>query len=171
MGSGSQLWNIAGKYMTAGLIAFTVQDRYISYSQVQGSSMSPTLNPRQNSVIGLTTNDWILYEKWCLEKYRFLPGDVVVYSSPENHKERHIKRITALPGDWVAAPSSSDTVIQIPEGHCWVEGDNSASSMDSRSCGPIPLGLIRGRVTHVVWPPQRVGAVERKVPHNRLVPL
>uniref|UniRef100_A0A7N1A7Z4 Mitochondrial inner membrane protease subunit 2 n=1 Tax=Kalanchoe fedtschenkoi TaxID=63787 RepID=A0A7N1A7Z4_KALFE len=132
MGSGSQLWNITRKYMTAGLIAFTVQDRYIAVAQVQGSSMSPTLNPRENSFIGRPTNDRVLVEKWCLEKYKFSVGDMVVYSSPENHKVRHIKRITALPGDWVGAPTLSDTVIQIPEGHCWVEGDNSASSMDSR---------------------------------------
>jgi hypothetical protein len=29
-----------------------------------------------------------------------------------------------------------------------------------RFCLQIPLGLVRGRVTHVVWPPQRIGAVK-----------
>lgn len=35
--------------------------------------------------------------------------------------------------------------MQIPKGHVWLEGDNSARSLDSRSFGPIPYGLIKGR--------------------------
>ena len=59
-------------------------------------------------------------------------------SSPSNHKESHIKRITALPGEWIGTRHSYD-VVKIPEGHCWVEGDNSSSSLDSRSFGPISI--------------------------------
>lgn len=33
----------------------------------------------------------------------------------------------------------------MPEGHCWVVGDNLPSSLDSRDHGPIPLALIRGK--------------------------
>lgn len=92
-----------------------------------------------------------------------------------------------MPGEWIR---SSEDVIRVPEGNCWVEGDNKASSLDSRTFGPvsplcsplthyfftdsetvqdlsrvndmdklawqIPLGLIQGRVTRVVWPPQRL---------------
>lgn len=57
------------------------------------------------------------------------------FSSPTNHKERNIKRITALPGDLVSTPYYDAVVI--PEGHCWVEGDNQAWSLDSRSFGPV----------------------------------
>lgn len=67
----------------------------------------------------------------------YLPVTVPHCSTPENHKVRNVKRITALAGDWIGSPGLSDTVIQIPEGHCWVEGDNCAISMDSRSCGPV----------------------------------
>lgn len=56
--------------------------------------------------------------------------------SPSDHQEKHMKRITALPGDWISTPHSYDAVI-IPEGHCWVEGDNAAWSFDSRSYGPV----------------------------------
>lgn len=35
----------------------------------------------------------------------------------------------------------------------------------------IPLGLVQGRVTHIVWPPQRIGAVERRYPQERVSSL
>lgn len=36
--------------------------------------------------------------------------------------------------------------VQVPKGHVWLEGDNLMNSTDSRNYGPIPYGLIRGRV-------------------------
>ena len=41
---------------------------------------------------------------------------------------------------------------QVPEGHCWVTGDNLPESRDSRTYGPLPLGLIKGKGTAKVWP-------------------
>ena len=38
------------------------------------------------------------------------------------------------------------TKLKIPEGHCWVEGDHSEWSRDSRSYGPVPLALVRGKL-------------------------
>ncbi|CAA3006079.1 mitochondrial inner membrane protease subunit 2 [Olea europaea subsp. europaea] len=114
-----------------------------------------------------TRDDHALVEKFCLEKYKFSHGDVVVFHSPSNHKQKNVKKITALPGDWINITSSYDAMM-IPEGHCWVEGDNPACSMDSGSFGPIPLSLVCGQVTHVVWPPHRVGEVDRKVTEQRL---
>lgn len=34
----------------------------------------------------------------------------------------------------------------MPEGHCWVLGDNLTESRDSRTYGPVPLGLVKGKV-------------------------
>lgn len=39
----------------------------------------------------------------------------------------------------------------IPEGFCWVTGDNPLFSEDSSLYGPIPLALIEGRVRGCVW--------------------
>ncbi|CAA2969579.1 Mitochondrial inner membrane protease subunit 2 [Olea europaea subsp. europaea] len=160
------LFGLAKKCFTVGLINLTVSDRYVSLIAIRGSSMSPTFNPHEKKSAAFFMDDYALVEKFCLEKYKFSSGDVVVFRSPSNHKQKNVKRITALPGDWVNISSSHD-VVMIPEGHCWVEGDNPACSMDSRSFGPIPLGLVCGRVTHVLWPPHRVGKVDRKVTAER----
>lgn len=167
MGTQKGLWSFANKFFTAGVLGLYVTDRFASVAPVRGSSMSPTLNPGTIKLMGLSTDDYVLVEKGCLRNYKFSHGDVVVFRSPSNHKERQIKRITALPGEWIGTRRFYD-VLKVPEGHCWVEGDNSSSSMDSRSFGPIPLGLVQGRVTHVVWPPQRIGAIERRRPQDTI---
>ena len=41
---------------------------------------------------------------------------------------------------------SNYVVQQMPPGHVWVEGDNKKRSYDSRHFGPVPYGLIKGRV-------------------------
>ena len=38
----------------------------------------------------------------------------------------------------------------MPKGHVWLLGDNRDHSMDSRSYGPVPCGLILGRVCYKV---------------------
>uniref|UniRef100_A0A453LBP3 Uncharacterized protein n=1 Tax=Aegilops tauschii subsp. strangulata TaxID=200361 RepID=A0A453LBP3_AEGTS len=34
----------------------------------------------------------------------------------------------------------------------------------------VPLGLVQGRVTHVVWPPRKIGRVDKRVPEGRVMP-
>ncbi|XP_076927979.1 uncharacterized protein LOC143591750 [Bidens hawaiensis] len=149
------------KSMALGLVGITVTDRYAGVCPVRGSSMSPTLNnPASNSSF---SDDYVFLEKFCLDKYRFSHGDVVIFSNPTNFKERCVKRIVAMEGDYISDTSGAK---KVPEGHCWVEGDNSAFSSDSRTYGPIPLGLIQGRVTHVIWPPERIKKVGRQIPQN-----
>jgi hypothetical protein len=35
----------------------------------------------------------------------------------------------------------------------------------------VPLGLVQGRVTHMVWPPHKIGQVEKRLPEGRVMPL
>ena len=47
--------------------------------------------------------------------------------------------------DIVFIPSMGRTMV-VPSGHVWLEGDNPSNSSDSRSYGPVPLGLLQGRI-------------------------
>eukprot|EP01111_Echinosteliopsis_oligospora_P007269 TRINITY_DN2203_c0_g1_i1.p1 TRINITY_DN2203_c0_g1~~TRINITY_DN2203_c0_g1_i1.p1 ORF type:complete len:279 (-),score=76.65 TRINITY_DN2203_c0_g1_i1:173-1009(-) len=57
-------------------------------------------------------------------------------------------------------------VYRVPEGHCWVEGDNPPLSRDSRDFGPVPLAMVEGKVTHVIWPPSHIRRVDSIPPSS-----
>ncbi|CAN6234336.1 unnamed protein product [Urochloa humidicola] len=156
------LWPTVKAVVAGTLLGRTFADWCASVVTVDGGSMYPTLDDRQG--------ERALVEKRCLYRYDLSRGDVVVFKSPRNHRELVVKRLIALPGDWIQVPEKQE-IRQIPQGHCWVEGDNAALSLDSRTYGPVPLGLMQGRVTHVVWPPHRIGRVDRKMPEGRIMPL
>uniref|UniRef100_A0A453J107 Mitochondrial inner membrane protease subunit 2 n=1 Tax=Aegilops tauschii subsp. strangulata TaxID=200361 RepID=A0A453J107_AEGTS len=166
MGARSQLWSIAKMSVTGGVIGVTISDRYVTVVAIKGHSMHPTMTATDSALRG----DIVLAEKACLDQYKFSRGDVILFKCPSNHKEVFVKRLIGLPGEWIQLPASSE-IIKVPQGHCWVEGDNAARSWDSRSFGPIPLGLINGRVTHIIWPPSKIGRVERKWPEDRIPPF
>ncbi|WOL00064.1 hypothetical protein Cni_G08777 [Canna indica] len=169
MGGLNTLWLLTKRSITGALIGLTISDRYGSIGPIRDSSMHPTFSACDNMFSGLLKADIVLVEKFCLEKYKFSHGDVVIFKSPTNHRQTFAQRLIGLPGDWVQVPESRE-ILKIPEGHCWVEGDNAACNFDSRSFGSIPLGLIQGRVTHVIWPPQRIRKVERKMVPGRVSP-
>jgi mitochondrial inner membrane protease subunit 1 len=86
-----------------------------------------------------------------------------------NPDTRGCKRIVGMPGDYVCVVSPAkeakdvlredmevlsfkEDMFRVPEGHCWVAGDNLDWSRDSRMFGPLPLNLITGKAVAVVWP-------------------
>ena len=109
-------------------------------------------------------------------------GDIVDLKSPWEQGHSIIKRIVGMPGDFVKyeyTPSlawEEDTkdgeearremfgweeratqieekrMLQVPEGHCWIVGDNLPWSRDSRLYGPVPLALINGKVIARILP-------------------
>ena len=62
--------------------------------------------------------------------------------------------------DGGAAPRA----VPVPPGHVWLQGDNPLNSTDSRTYGPVPAALVRGRVFCRVWPPAQAGPVPRGPP-------
>ena len=56
---------------------------------------------------------------------------------------------TALPGDTISF-RGHDLVIS--SGHFWLEGDCKNNSVDSRDYGPVPIGLLEGKVAFSLIP-------------------
>ncbi|XP_041348075.1 mitochondrial inner membrane protease subunit 2-like isoform X1 [Gigantopelta aegis] len=119
-------------------------------AKVEGSSMQPVLNPD-----GKACTDWVFLSRWAARSFEFKRGEVVSFKSPSNPKQKLIKRIIALEGDTVRTRSYRRSVLNVPTGHCWVEGDHHEYSMDSNFFGPVALGIISAKASHIVWPPRR----------------
>nr|ACU16711.1 unknown [Glycine max] len=92
-------------------------------------------------------------------------GDLVLVRSPLNPKIRLTKRVVAVEGDTVTyfdpLHSEAAQVAVVPKGHVWIQGDNIYASRDSRHFGPVPYGLIEGKVFFRVWPPDSFGPLGR----------
>jgi len=50
---------------------------------------------------------------------------------------------------------TNSSLVIVPDGHLWVEGDNSVESSDSRFYGPVSSALLVGKVLMRIWPLNR----------------
>ena len=73
------------------------------------------------------------------------PGDLVAVRDPRDPARTIVKRVATVGAEGV-------TVV----------GDNPAASTDSRTFGPVPRGLLRGRVVYRYWPEGRRGRILRQ---------
>ncbi|KAL1110470.1 hypothetical protein AAG570_007998 [Ranatra chinensis] len=92
------------------------------------------------------TNDIVLCEHVTKSIMR---GDIVIACSTNDPTVNVCKRVLAIAGDIIHMGGRE---MMIPTGYIWLQGDNLYNSTDSRNYGPIPLGLVRGRVLAKVWP-------------------
>jgi inner membrane protease subunit 1 len=131
----------------------------------EGPSMYPTMS---------STLSYTIYLRRHRHGKNIQVGDVVVFENPVFLRERAIKRVIGMPGDYVvrdpaqsptvggapvvpaapapaagittaAAAREEPTMVQVPEGHVWLAGDNLSYSRDSRFYGPLPMALIQGK--------------------------
>jgi len=129
---------------------------------IEGRSMQPTFNPDESYL----HEDVVLVNKFVRVTNTFRLGDVVTFWAPGTNASILVtKRIVALEGDVVKTlqPWKDKTVI-VPKGHAWVEGDEPTRSRDSNSFGPLPLGLINGRIDLILWPHWRYQKLQRYIP-------
>lgn len=143
-------------------------------------SMSPTM----------PTNSHFLSNKLAYKIGAVKRGDVVVFNTPDKAEwhtasnTKLVKRVVALPGDRVLVRADalfvndrkigsyllpddisfylykSNKLFTVPEGECFVLGDNINNSYDSRFCGTIPLKNVTGKVSLIFWPLNCAGEVK-----------
>ncbi|KAK5204010.1 Mitochondrial inner membrane peptidase complex subunit [Exophiala xenobiotica] len=142
-------------YSSFALIAHHV----VAAANSEGPSMYPTMS---------STLSYTIYLRRHRHGRNIQVGDVVVFENPVFLRERAIKRVIGMPGDYVvrdpaqsptvggapvvpttdimtAAAREEPTMVQVPEGHVWLAGDNLSYSRDSRFYGPLPMALIQGK--------------------------
>ncbi|XP_062939062.1 mitochondrial inner membrane protease subunit 1-like [Cynocephalus volans] len=136
------------------LVGYTIQDGCIAHCAFEhvggvvmcsGPPMEPTI---QNS-------DIIFAGNLSRHFYGIQRGDTVIAKSPRDPKSNICKRVIGLEGDKILTTSPSDffkSHSYMLMGHIWLEGNNLQNSTDSRYYGPIPDGLIRGRIFFKIWP-------------------
>ncbi|XP_057544282.1 mitochondrial ATP-independent inner membrane protease subunit 1b-like [Amaranthus tricolor] len=125
----------------------------LDVSYATGPSMLPTLN---------IEGDALLIDRISPRFRKVIPGDVVIVCSPENPRKLVTKRLIAKEDDsvtFLVDPKNSDKckTVVVPKGHVWVQGDNIYASRDSRDFGPVPYGLIYGKVFWRIWPVKHFG--------------
>uniref|UniRef100_A0AAR5Q7C8 Mitochondrial inner membrane protease subunit n=1 Tax=Dendroctonus ponderosae TaxID=77166 RepID=A0AAR5Q7C8_DENPD len=109
-----------------------------------GPSMEPTIY----------SNDILFTEHLSALTQTIRKGDIIIAKCPTNPKQQICKRVVALQGEKVKTGFASYEVV--PIGHIWIQGDNVSNSTDSRSYGPVPLGLVRSKAVCKVWPPSSI---------------
>ncbi|KAL2048214.1 hypothetical protein N7G274_000125 [Stereocaulon virgatum] len=132
-----------------GLITHFTLSHIGTLTPTTGPSMLPTISVR---------GDVMYTNKLYTRGNGIKLGDLVDFKHPLVVGEAGCKRVMGLGGDFVCdGEEGAGRMIQVPEGHCWVLGDNLSASRDSRTYGPLPLALIKGRVTARIWPLSAVG--------------
>ncbi|RWS26297.1 Mitochondrial inner membrane protease subunit 1-like protein [Leptotrombidium deliense] len=110
----------------------------------------------------IRNNDILLSSQWAIVRKNYgsdncFRGNIVIARSPDDPNSLICKRIVAVEGDTIRFGFS---IITVPKGHVWLEGDNKDQSKDSREYGSVPSGLITGKVIYRVHPFENASKIE-----------
>lgn len=172
--------------VVAVLLALFVRAFFLQAFKIPTGSMRPTLIEGDRILVDKVTYGIPipLVDRRLLSIRPPRRGDLVVFRSLDDPARDFIKRLVAVGGDtleirdtrlWVNGRPVTDPPIfrsntyynrgdygqpgkpvQVPEGHYFFLGDNSASSRDSRYWGFLPADHIIGRAFVIYWPPKRI---------------
>ncbi len=153
------------KYLLVIVGVFLVVMFVVTFQQVIGPSMNPTLHE----------GDVLLLDKLSYRFFKPSRNDIVVI---EEDSKNMIKRIIGLPGEtisykdnilYIDGESYKETTIDVETAdfgpvtlgsdEYFVMGDNRINSMDSRDFGPVEKKHIVGRVAIRIWPFNKFGLV------------
>lgn len=149
----------------------------LMFSVIKPMVIQTAIAPSESMEPTLTKGDRILVNRLAYRVGKPKRGDVVVISASSktipgfDYPDKPVplvKRLIALPGDKIRIEAETGVFIngklldepyvkdlpnydypevRIPEGKCFVLGDNRRSSMDSRYWAAIPLSAIQGKVS------------------------
>ncbi len=169
-----QAW-LCGVLWVCFLAGFSVVAHLLTQSVVQ-----PFRIPSPSNAPTILPGDWILVDRRIPARLP-LRGTFIVFSQPSSPRLVYLKRVVALGGDVVALRdkqllvnqhpvrepsvrhtdaiilpmerSARDNVgpLVVPDGSCYVLGDNRDTSYDSRFFGPVAEEQILGRMRMIVW--------------------
>ncbi|VVC40939.1 Peptidase S26A, signal peptidase I,Peptidase S24/S26A/S26B/S26C [Cinara cedri] len=112
---------------------------HVGVFQCLGDSMEPSIQ----------SGDLVFIQRFSKLFNSINNGDLVIAKSPLDDKLFILKRVKALDGQSVRRGINYQ---RVPRGSVWLEGDNFKVSEDSWTFGPVPKGLIYGRVVCRIWP-------------------
>lgn len=138
-----------------------VQHYVISLGIIREHSMSPTLQD----------GNLFLVNKYAYLLHPPERGDIVVLRTAKYAEEQFVKRVIALEGDrlriqggvvFLNGKRLKEPYINgrtfpdfgphiVPEGTCFVMGDNRMHSIDSREFGSIPITHLEGKIRPGAW--------------------
>uniref|UniRef100_A0ACD5WXT7 Uncharacterized protein n=1 Tax=Avena sativa TaxID=4498 RepID=A0ACD5WXT7_AVESA len=153
---------IAAGGLSRGVLVFCgvsfMNERVASLTCPRGPSMLPAIN-----IMG----DLVVADKVSARCGWVASGDVVQFVSPEDPRKTVMKRVLGMEGDavtYLVDPGNSDAskTVVVPKGHIWVQGDNIYASRDSRQFGPVPYGLVNGRICCRILPLKGFGLIGSK---------
>lgn len=154
-------------YVVVIIIVLLFKQYFFAPVRVNGASMDNTL--KDKDILLLNIIDYKLNDN--IKRY-----DIVVI---DNGDEFLIKRVIGLPGDIVrcidnelfindkkieenySIGKTSDFEVKVREGEYFVLGDNREVSLDSRYFGSFKKEQIKGKTTHILFPFNKFGKIEK----------
>lgn len=147
------------KYIIIALIVFLIVVYVVSFEQVIGPSMEPTLKEESIIVVDklsykfrkIKRNEIIIFkydEKYLIKRVIGLPGETIEYKNNilyidnEAYEETFLSNVTT---------EDYNTGL-IPKNKYFVLGDNRENSLDGNDFGLIDEKDIIGKAWFIVWP-------------------
>lgn len=168
------IWEYVESFLIAIALALIIRTFVVQPFKIPSGSMRLTL----------VEGDRILVNKYTYRFQEPQPGDIIVFKAIDGSKKDFIKRLAGIGGHaieikegkvWIdnqiliepkifrdlfyynrGEYGAEGQIIQIPQEHYFVLGDNSGSSHDSRFWGFVPKKNVIGRAFMIFWPPHRV---------------
>lgn len=156
---------LAPLFILSALVLVAAQSVFLGIYPVHGLSMFPTYKDGQLILVNRLAYgfQYPIIGGYCLFWKVPLSGDSVVLHHP-NQDKLLVKRVVAVQGEPLTikdhrlfldknqvtlAPSQEYWISafgRVPQGYCFVMGDNTGVSEDSRDWGFVPLSSIVGRL-------------------------